>query len=70
MPKEIVDTFIRVFSKLPQRVIWKWEAEIPENIPPNIMMVDWLPQQDLLGIQMINHYSLTRTTSVVFFFVF
>ncbi|XP_057375387.1 UDP-glycosyltransferase UGT5-like [Daphnia carinata] len=49
MPQELVDTFMRVFSKLPQRVIWKWEATIPANIPPNVMMVDWLPQQDLLG---------------------
>ncbi len=49
MPKNIVDVFIRVFSKLPQRVIWKWEADIPENIPSNIMLVDWIPQQDLLG---------------------
>ncbi|KZS03466.1 Ugt36Ba, partial [Daphnia magna] len=47
MPQDLVDTFMRVFSKLPQRVIWKWEAAIPDNIPPNIMMVDWLPQQDL-----------------------
>uniref|UniRef100_A0A0P5LVW5 UDP-glucuronosyltransferase n=1 Tax=Daphnia magna TaxID=35525 RepID=A0A0P5LVW5_9CRUS len=49
MPQDLVDTFMRVFSKLPQRVIWKWEAGIPDSIPPNIMMVDWLPQQDLLG---------------------
>lgn len=49
MPKEITDTFIRVFSKLPQRLIWKWESDIPENLPENIMMSDWLPQQDLLG---------------------
>ncbi|XP_046443557.1 UDP-glycosyltransferase UGT5-like isoform X2 [Daphnia pulex] len=49
MPKETVDTFIRVFSKLPQRVVWKWEADIPQGVPSNIMMVDWLPQQDLLG---------------------
>ena len=49
MPKEVVDTFIRVFSKLPQRVVWKWEVEIPQNIPANIQMVKWLPQQDLLG---------------------
>lgn len=49
MPKKIVDTFIRVFSKLPQRVVWKWEGEIPKNVSPNIKMVSWLPQQDLLG---------------------
>jgi glucuronosyltransferase len=49
MPKETLDTFIRVFSKLRQRVVWKWEADAPLNMPSNIMMVNWLPQQDLLG---------------------
>lgn len=49
MPKETLASFIRVFSKLPQQVIWKWEAEIPSNLPPNIKMVKWLPQQDFLG---------------------
>jgi glucuronosyltransferase len=49
MPKETLDTFIRVFSKLPQRVVWKWEENVPANVSANVMMVDWLPQQDLLG---------------------
>ena len=50
MPNETLRAFINTFTKLPQRVIWKWEAEIPLNLPPNIMMTNWLPQQDLLGI--------------------
>ena len=37
------------FRKLPQKVIWKWESEIPADVPSNIMMTKWLPQQDLLG---------------------
>ncbi|XP_059353288.1 UDP-glycosyltransferase UGT5-like [Daphnia carinata] len=49
MPKETLASFIRVFSKFPQRVVWKWEAEMPLNLPSNIMMVKWLPQQDFLG---------------------
>jgi hypothetical protein len=65
MPKETVDTFFRVFTKLPQRVIWKWEADIPENIPPNIMMVDWLPQQDLLGIKTIYRFCLRHKSYIV-----
>ena len=49
MPKEIVNIFISVFSKLPQKVIWKWEDEEQPNVPANTKMVKWLPQQDLLG---------------------
>ena len=50
MPKELVDTFFRVMSQLPQRVFWKWEGDFPGNVPSNIMIVNgMLPQQDLLG---------------------
>ena len=50
MPKETLQAFMDTFSKLQQKVIWKWESEIPANVPSNIMMTKWLPQQDLLGI--------------------
>lgn len=53
MPTKNVETFIKVFSKIPQQVIWKWDDpnQKPENIPANVWMVDWLPQQDLLGLK-------------------
>jgi glucuronosyltransferase len=59
MPKETLHAFIKALSKLPQRVFWKWEGEIPENISSNILMTKWLPQQDLLGI-FKNEYFLKR----------
>lgn len=51
MPKKYVQTFVKVFSRIPQRVIWKWDdsSEIPENLSANVLLVDWVPQQDLLG---------------------
>ena len=48
MPKETVLIFLQVFSKLPQKVIWKWEKDNLENVPSNVLLIDWLPQQDLL----------------------
>jgi len=52
MPKENLETFIKVFAKLKQNVIWKWEDDkLPENLSKNVMTSKWLPQQDLLGIQ-------------------
>ena len=29
-------------------MIWKWDIDIP-NLPKNIKLSSWLPQQDLLG---------------------
>ena len=49
MPKEALQSFIQTFAKLPQRIVWKWEDKVPENMPENIMLTNWLPQQDLLG---------------------
>ena len=49
MPAETLHAFMSAFAKFSQRVLWKWEAEIPTNLPSNIMMTKWLPQQDLLG---------------------
>ncbi len=53
MPNDSLQTFLKVFSRIPQRVVLKWEGEIPEDVPSNVMMVNWLPQQDLLGMNLI-----------------
>ena len=49
IPKKALQSFINIFAKLPQKIIWKWEDEAPEDIPKNILLSKWLPQQDLLG---------------------
>jgi len=49
MPPFMVEAFVQVFSQLPQRVIWQWKGKQRTDLPANIMTVDWLPQQDLLG---------------------
>jgi glucuronosyltransferase len=53
MPENVKEMFIRVFARIPQRVFWKWEAGTSDanRISSNVKMVDWLPQQDLLGIR-------------------
>jgi len=48
MPKEKVDIFVESFKSLKMSVIWKWDAEVP-NLPANVKISSWLPQQDLLG---------------------
>jgi len=50
LPKEIVQKFSNVFSKLKQRVLWKHETESIEGLPSNVKLSKWFPQQDLLGV--------------------
>lgn len=52
MPAEVQRVFISTFARLKQRVIWKWEDDNPRvnaTLTDNVMLLPWLPQQDLLG---------------------
>ncbi|XP_032791501.2 LOW QUALITY PROTEIN: UDP-glycosyltransferase UGT5 [Daphnia magna] len=51
MPEKMVKIFIQVFSRIPQQVFWKWERSsvLMEKLPANVKILEWLPQQDLLG---------------------
>ncbi|KAI4462503.1 UDP-glucosyltransferase [Holotrichia oblita] len=49
MPEYLRRMLLCVFKQLPQRVLWKWEANDMPDIPPNVKLSRWLPQQDLLG---------------------
>ena len=49
MPEEKLKAVLEVFRALPQlSFVWKWDSEI-ENLPENVMIQKWIPQQDLLG---------------------
>ena len=43
MPESKRKMMLSVFSKLKQRVIWKWETSM-EDAPDNVMLSSWLPQ--------------------------
>lgn len=58
MPNDTYKIFAKVFSKLPQRVVWKWETDIPEGVSSNVFMANWIPQQDLLGNISSSYYDL------------
>lgn len=40
--------FIQAFSNLKQDVLWKFDADI-EGLPPNIKIMKWVPQNEVLG---------------------
>ena len=48
MPEAKRQLFLNVFSQLKQRIIWKWEAPMPDA-PDNVLISSWLPQTSLLA---------------------
>ncbi|XP_051528808.1 UDP-glucuronosyltransferase 1A1-like isoform X1 [Myxocyprinus asiaticus] len=49
MPKEKAAIFFKAFGMIPQRVLWRYTGEMPQNVPENVKLMKWLPQNDLLG---------------------
>ncbi|KAL9957741.1 hypothetical protein ACROYT_G034677 [Oculina patagonica] len=67
IPKEKIDVLATGFGKLKQKVLWKLNGKgyIPSSVSPNIKVVDWLPQNDLLAhkdikafVSHVGHHSL------------
>ncbi|KAL4609002.1 hypothetical protein GN956_G24313 [Arapaima gigas] len=48
-PEEKVQQFLEAFRQIPQRVLWRYTGPLPANIPHNVKLMNWLPQNDLLG---------------------
>ncbi|XP_018325091.1 UDP-glucuronosyltransferase 1-1 isoform X4 [Agrilus planipennis] len=67
-PEEKRNMFLRVFKRLPQRVLWKWESDMPGK-PDNIMIQRWMPQYDILchpNVKaFISHGGMLGTTETV-----
>lgn len=43
-----VNALLKVFAKLKQRVLWKWDTELC-NVSENVIVSKWLPQNDILA---------------------
>ncbi|VDP32526.1 unnamed protein product [Soboliphyme baturini] len=48
-PPHIKASFVEAFRSLPHRIIWQYDGELIKNLPENVFIAPWLPQQDLLG---------------------
>jgi len=49
LPEELAEEIAAAFAKLPQKVIWRHKGKKPSTLGNNTLMLDWLPQNDLLG---------------------
>ncbi len=48
-PEAKRNAFVNAFSKIPQRVLWKWEGKPFVDKSNKILMLEWMPQRDILG---------------------
>ncbi|XP_066543751.1 UDP-glucuronosyltransferase 1A1 isoform X3 [Amia ocellicauda] len=49
MPLEKATQFVDAFRRIPQKVLWRYTGPTPDNLPDNLKLMKWLPQNDLLG---------------------
>ncbi|KAM4592524.1 LOW QUALITY PROTEIN: UDP-glucuronosyltransferase 2A2-like [Odontesthes bonariensis] len=49
LPDDMANEFASTFAKLPQKVIWRYKGSRPSTLGNNTLVVDWMPQNDLLG---------------------
>jgi hypothetical protein len=57
--------FLKAFSNLKQRVLWKWETDSLPGQPSNVKLCKWLPQSDILG-EFISFVSKWRPCNLIF----
>lgn len=49
IPQDLADDVAGAFARLPQKVIWRYKGAPPATLGNNTLLVDWMPQNDLLG---------------------
>ena len=49
MGEEKMKVFLETFARLSYTVIWKWDGEVMADLPSNVILQSWVPQQDLLA---------------------
>ncbi|XP_051279531.1 UDP-glucuronosyltransferase 2A2-like [Dicentrarchus labrax] len=49
LPEDIAEDIAAAFAQLPQKVIWRYKGKRPPTLGNNTLLLDWLPQNDLLG---------------------
>ncbi|XP_076275155.1 UDP-glycosyltransferase UGT5-like [Rhynchophorus ferrugineus] len=69
MPDDRKKIFLNVLGRLKQKVIWKFEEDLPGK-PSNMLIKKWLPQQDILAHPnvrlFITHGGLLSTTETIY----
>lgn len=65
MVPEMKESLLKMFGTLKQTVIWKFEGDLG-NVPKNVHLVKWAPQQSILGKK--KNKSMSRPLSASYFY--
>ncbi|XP_065082716.1 UDP-glycosyltransferase UGT5-like [Ochlerotatus camptorhynchus] len=49
LPKEKLNAILNVFRPMKQRIVWKFEDESVKDLPSNVLIKSWMPQNDILA---------------------
>lgn len=49
LPQEKKKMFLEAFKELPFKFLWKFEDDSLKNLPSNVKIAKWVPQQDVLS---------------------
>ncbi|CAK1556340.1 unnamed protein product [Leptosia nina] len=70
LSQEKKQAFIKVFKRLKQTIIWKWEDDKLEDKPKNVIIRKWLPQNEILAHPnvkvFISHGGLIGTQEAIY----
>lgn len=69
LPKRDLEAIIKVFSKLKQKIVWRYDLTDADKLPNNILARPWIPQGQLLAHKntklFISHGGMLGTTEAV-----
>lgn len=63
---EISEVIAAAFALLPQKVVWRHTGEKPSTLGNNTLLVNWLPQNDLLGHPKTRAFVTHRGTNGIY----
>ena len=47
--REVIDHLREAFSRFPQKVVWKYSGALDLKNTSQLMVLPWIPQNDLVG---------------------
>lgn len=49
VPEPVTSKLFQAFSNVSHKIVWGYNGRLPEQLPPHIKIIRWLPQNDLLA---------------------